>query len=838
MNVQSEPEPRLDPPDLEQQDSNTAFRFAQALLDPRGLQSLMLAGGGILVLGLVLWLAVIGVFDNPVYAALGLGAANVSLVFAGVYAAARTNYRMAGRAVAMLGCLLLPLNLWFYDAQGLVTLSEGGHLWLPALVICVIYAVVARVLKDSLFVYAVVAGVTMSGMLFLADSDVGRLWEVVAPSALLVVLGSLSVHAERLFPRTQSREEDAPFTRGDFGKAFYRAGHALVGCGLGLLFLGRMAGRFYDVLFANAGWFTQPEVATEFGMKLAALAVVGLGAYTYVFSRLVVDRNRVYDVLVFLMVAWASLIGMDLLGVTVTVDVVVGALAVVGIGARVAGRLPYFETAGDEQANNARSRDMVATLGAATTNVALVMLLVQMVRGFFFVTPIDYTFGLSYVVSAALVVVACASSLLNQVRGDGEEEQPFRFGYVELALLALMGGVVQLVPPFALLSLPAQFAAMAVVPFGFLVGAYVTPHGPKRGGLVASASNASVALLMMSTMLLLSGATEATLVLSAVLTALYSGLSVVSPRRAPAVVAPMLALVTVVHAIFVFELGVHLPLLVVSLVGFAGVVAGKVWGVENAGWSGRVAVTLAGVAGALLTANRVAADEASLPLLGMLVGQVVVALVAGLLSKVGKGRRGMVLVALLGTVSAAATVSSISQLSMLQRVEVFAVAAGVAVLAAGHVGWRRELTEPEAEAEPKQDDLVDLNLWIGSLFCAVPAAVGLLGVRFFGVGNELWAMAHELGVLLIGLTLLGSGVLCRLRATTLTGVATVAVYLFSLVALVNVPDELQNVAVYLMVGGGLLFGSAITLSVYRDRLLELPERVRQGEGVFAVLKWR
>lgn len=38
--------------------------------------------------------------------------------------------------MTLLACLLMPLNLWFYDAQGLITLREGGHLWIPAVVCC------------------------------------------------------------------------------------------------------------------------------------------------------------------------------------------------------------------------------------------------------------------------------------------------------------------------------------------------------------------------------------------------------------------------------------------------------------------------------------------------------------------------------------------------------------------------------------------------------------------------------------------------------------------------------------------------------------------------------
>ena len=121
----------------------------------------------------------------------------------------------------------------------------------------------------------------------------------------------------------------------------------------------------------------------------------------------------------------------------------------------------------------------------------------------------------------------------------------------------------------------------------------------------------------------------------------------------------------------------------------------------------------------------------------------------------------------------------------------------------------------------------------------MPFTLGLLGERLDpGQSHWAWLLAHEVGVLSIGLTLLGAGILCRIRSTTLCGGATLLLYVASLVMLINVPDQLQNVAVYMMAGGATFFATAVLLSVYRDRLLKIPDRVRNGDGVFQVLQWR
>ncbi len=286
-----------------------------------------------MALGVVLWLAVIGVFDNPIYAAGGLAAANFALLAGGVQLALHTRHKLAGRATAMLACLLLPLNLWFYDAQGLITLDQGGNLWAPALVCCIVYALVAQRLKDSLFVYAFTGGVAMTGLLFLADGEVGRFWEVLAPSTLLVALGIGAVHVERVFPTAAAKPELTAFTRGDFGRAFFRAGHLLLAAGLLLLLGGRLTGRLYEVWFAELGWFAQAEVATVLKMKLAAVGLVLAGAYAYGYSRLITGQ-KTFTLLATLLVVWSGLIGCDILGIVLTPNLLMallGGLSVLGM---------------------------------------------------------------------------------------------------------------------------------------------------------------------------------------------------------------------------------------------------------------------------------------------------------------------------------------------------------------------------------------------------------------------------------------------------------------------------------------------------------------------------
>jgi hypothetical protein len=50
--------------------------------------------------------------------------------------------------------------------------------------------------------------------------------------------------------------------------------------------------------------------------------------------------------------------------------------------------------------------------------------------------------------------------------------------------------------------------------------------------------------------------------------------------------------------------------------------------------------------------------------------------------------------------------------------------------------------------------------------------------------------------------------------------------------------EIKTAAVLLTIGGGVIFGTGLLLSIYRDRLLMLPDKIKRREGVFRVLSWR
>jgi len=682
--------------------------WIEVVLDPQTLQGLMLCGAGLLVVGLVVWLWSIGIFENKLVVATCLSVANFALLAVGVSGARFTRYLTASKAITLLACLVMPLNLWLYDAQGLITLDQGGHLWVPALVCCGLYVLVARVLADPLFVNAVVGGVAMTGLLFLADNQVGRFWEIMAPSSFLVVLGIICIHVERAFP-----PEKGPFSRANFGKAFFRAGHVVMGLGLAVLLVGRLVGRLYEPFLTGWDWIALPAVATQTHLQLLAMALTLGAAYSYVYSQVVVQAKGRYLTPAVLTLLWAALLLLDLLAIELTASVLA-----IGMLVPLALAFVSLRTSSKSAGRNwALAAEILATLLLAVG------------------------------VSAAL-------------------------GFI---------GNTALMQSHLLLTI---FFAEAAVCLG--LASRVTER-------LMPAIVAAISLYAATwQLLLLLGVTQYVFILAATFLGIFC----------------------------------------LAISAFTGKADGQPsqFALVNQ-WTGRLCISYGSAAALLIALARLLTSETEWALLALLIAQTVACVFASFLAKNPTCRRHFWVLATAQTLMILLVVNALSTLTLWQRGEVFLTVAGLVMLATGYWGWYHE--------SDREEEWVSFNLALGSFMSAAPLTFGLLVQRFDkGTADWGWALTHEAGALVVGLLLLGAGVLCRIRWSTLFGSATLLVYVVSLICLVRLPDQLQSTAIYMMVGGGLFFGTAVLLSIYRDRLLAIPKRVQAGEGVFRVLKWR
>jgi hypothetical protein len=224
------------------------------------------------------------------------------------------------------------------------------------------------------------------------------------------------------------------------------------------------------------------------------------------------------------------------------------------------------------------------------------------------------------------------------------------------------------------------------------------------------------------------------------------------------------------------------------------------------------------------------AGKSSWKLVGLLAILAVLSLVAAGLVRHHAWRRWYLVIAVAECLLLFITVQILSTLNPWQKLEIFSVVVGVGLLVLGHIAWYREHTGE------RQSDLVDFSLIFGALLAGTPLAIATLYYRF--IAEEI-SLHDEIGLLAVAITLFVTGIACRLRATTLLGaVFGVAELVMLLVSGFLHIKAQAPIAIFLAGGGAVIFAAGLLLSIYRDRLLALPEKIKRREGVFKVLSWR
>jgi hypothetical protein len=153
------------------------------------------------------------------------------------------------------------------------------------------------------------------------------------------------------------------------------------------------------------------------------------------------------------------------------------------------------------------------------------------------------------------------------------------------------------------------------------------------------------------------------------------------------------------------------------------------------------------------------------------------------------------------------------------------VSIGLVLLGVGYTLWYRE--------QNRQSNGASFCLVFGSLMAGTPLLIAALVNRF---DLEI-SLVDELGLMTVSILLFVTGFLFRLRAPTLIGGSLLALHLSMLLIFAGVRAQLA-LGIYLAGGGAALFAIGLCLSIYRDRLLALPRKIKEHEGVFSLLAWR
>jgi hypothetical protein len=833
----------------------------EIVLDPRSIQWLLGLGGALLVLGLVIWLATLGLFKNPVVVAVTLGLVNAAVLGGGWAVTSATRYQTAGRALTLLACLVMPLNLWFYHANGLITLEE--HLWVAALVCCLLYAASAMVLRDPMFVYVLAGGVAMTGLLMLADMH--KFWEIASPSTLLVVLGLVCVHVERAFPPA-----DGPFSRRRFGLAFFWSGHALLAAGLLLLLLAaQITGDwlykpFFESIYQRCG-FGPPAVVAERWGQLLALALVLAGTYAYTYSDLVVRRVGVYIHLAVFTLLWAEVLVINLFALSVASEVAIIALALTALGAnlfpRAAGRWQQNLAPGDAADSTAlwiRPLDRAAIpLGLLLSTLPVFLGLVLHLRATY--KPLNaawplpgglgelYAIGWLYVAAMLLTAVTCRIGAHVYRHSVAWLSATYFFGTAAATLMAAAG----LLSLLGVKTWDDLAPLLMVIPILYIVAARLY-RGHTQENPLAWVAQAATAVILASVLAASAHLTpehvfepavgmRLNLMLALVFAEAAGFYALAATFRKQGIniyLCTAAACGAVWQVLQYAQVGPEYYTLTFAAVGLALLVGYRLalWGrtglAEPAFQCANALMSLSFVAAGLLTLSRLATRLATHPvpvhwsLVALLAALTVLSLLAAWLVHHAAWRRWYLVMAIAEAALTGLTIHLLSRLSVWDKLEIFSIAVGLALLVVGHVGWRRE--------QHAEEDLVTFSLGLGSLLVGVPLAIAVLVHR----SRPEFSTLNELGMLIAGIVLLATGFMFQLRSTTLTGATLLAIYLVTMLLYINMLEDVQTAAIWMTIGGGAIFCTGLLLSVYRDRLLTLPEQVKRREGVFRVLGWR
>ncbi len=801
----------------------------EMLLDPRSIQWLMALGGALMVVGVVILLWVNNYFTPPVMAMV-MGATNIAVLIVGWAVIIKTRYQLVGKGLTLLACLVMPLNLWYYHTQSLLTLD--GHLWVAAVVISALYAASAWTLKDEMFVYVFSAGVAMTGLLILADMD--KFVEIAAPATLLVALGLAGIHSERAFG-----ENDGPFSRKRFGLAFFASGHVLLGSGLLMLFGAQLAGDWlYDAWFKSVYLSFQAVPSPICGeLRWLSLVLVLAGTYAYIYSDIVVRKHGAYIHFAAALLLWAEVLVVQLLHLKLGIDAIITVLAVTSLAVNLA------------QATITRDQKLTRAFPVFGLFLSLLPVLMGVYEYFQFLgfraVWVKEPPRWSYV--GAMVLTAVASRVGAYLYRNSAKWLPTAYHFATAA--ATMVGAVAALAAFGLETWQEHAPIMMLIPIAYLVAAKLYGDRGPSEPLTWVAHTATVVMLISSMSSAFAGFTRIVegqtlnLALAAFFAeaAVFYGLATVFQRQPKCVHwSTIMACGSLWQLMTYFGFSADAYLLTFAGIGLLLLIAYRFSVLEQtaaaplaeaAFKAANSLLSLAFVSSVFRGLGRLASDAFSSSnivnwgFVSFSVTMLVIAMLAVALVKVASWRRWYVVQVVAQGALTLLALHKLIDLSPWQQVELFSVIVGLLLLAVGHLGWYRE--------QDRESDLVSMSLFFGSLLATVPLAIATLMDRW----HNHFLIVNEAGFLFVALLLLGSGLVFRLKSTTLVGCLGTVVYFVSLAMFIKF-GRLSTVATLITVGGGTIFGIGLILAFFRDRLLTLPERIKNREGIFKVLNWR
>jgi hypothetical protein len=835
----------LDPPTSQQaaapaaavQKNLTWQRMFEALLDPRSIQWMLMIGGGLCVLGLVIWLISLGVFKDPRVMAVTLGVGTLAILGAGWFLTLRTRFHIAGQAITFLGCVVAPLNLWFYHAQKLVTVD--GHLWVGGVVCCLLYAATVVILRDPMFIYAFEAGVTLTTLLLLAD--MAKITDTTWLSLFFMALGLISIHGERMF----SPAEESDFPRRRFGLPLFWSGHVQIAASLLILLGSQLLAWLVEPVHGLSGFEWAGNLITNNYLLAAGVWLAGM--YAYLYSDIVVRRIGVYLALAGVCLVMAEITLM--LGFDVRAEWILAAMAITSVA---------INLAHDQWPGSYKHVDrFVPPLGLVLGFVPALWGMALHIRA---TSAAAAQLGWSYSTGTELLVVMLITTAANRVnaylcrRTDPKASAAYFFISAASLLIAAAG----LLRVMGVTQWSEQAPWMMLIPIGYLIGSRLWRGHSAEKPLYWVAQAATVVILWhifaatledVQTFAPMAGL-RSSLMLGLVfveVTAFYFLAGLFRRRTANFYLAAAAACGALWQFLGYYGVDERYYTMLYAGLGVACLVASRILGLERVAvyrlnnvksWVPRgrglhvfqcgngilsvacLAAVMQGLAG-LATRN-----GGWLDILSLSVTTAAAALAALIVPALNWRRIYMTAAVAIGAVMFL-RLNLLIQLNSRQKLEIFCVAIGLAMLVASHIGLFRE-------ANGDRNETVGAGLALGSILVPAPLLIAALYHRWVTGQPSIY---DELALLTLTIPMLVTGLSWKIKATTLWGGSALTIYLMvSIVSLAYRPEV--AIGIYLASGGAIVFAIGIVLSIYRDKLLEIPDQVANQTGIFRILNWR
>ena len=819
-------------------------RMFEAMLDPRSIQWMLMIGGGLLVIGLIVllinWLDV----KTPYIIASAMGVGTLLTLAGGWYLTLKTKYKVASRALTFLACVVAPLNLWYYHAQGIVTLEN--HLWVGGVICSLMYIATVRLLRDPLFMYAVEVGITLTVLLFLPIINVTV--DATTLSITFLVMGAISIHAERLF--AASSEE---FPRQQYGMPLFWAGQVQTAFALVVLFGSQTLSWLDKPLTTLFGKGFQGNLLTDQHFLAGFLWLIG--TYLYLYSDVVVRRIGLYIYLAAfcLLMAIVTIVGSQF----DQPELVIIALAVVGLGTNMI-RSKVIKP--DDQLMR-----VTAPIGLILSGIPLLigwLLFIRSNSGDIW----GETFSVEVMFVVAMLVVTISNRISAYLCREKSLKQTAIYLFFSAAglLLAAAGAL-----PLMKVTLWYQQAPLLMlIPLGYILASrYWRGRLLERPlGWVAHAATAIILVHVLFATMQETAMTQEigllfrpmkdqmqSLLLGLVFAqaSLFYALAGLFRRRSVnAYFSALAACCALWQWLGYFGVETHFHTLLYAMLGLITLIVSRSLGIQyeivynNRGEKSRAlrgrGQTAFQCGNAILSIALLSAFWQGMIRLvngnptwienSILLMTTATSVVAAWMVPKGAWRRiySSAAIVLTGLSVITITLEWLKDLNLGEKVELIAVVTGIGLLIASYIARFREKEE--------RNDLVDVGLLMGSLLAAAPLLMAVIYHRWWGDGIS---MVDEIGLLAVTIIMLVSGISWQAKAPTLIGGGCLGLYLIiMIVEIAQRAHEMVGIAIFMTIVGGVVFALGVALSIYREKLLALPDKIANREGVFNIMTWR